>query len=105
MSKDFGIFGHTVQLARPMATSLPQKNNSRGLGVVEVREDCPLVHGDASCRKEAAVFGLSDKGAYDRDAGRVGGDGVVDGIVGEEGRRVVAHAMGRASDGPSSGTG
>jgi hypothetical protein len=102
MSKDFDIFGHTVRLARPMATSLPQKIT---VGVAEVREDCPLVHGDASCRKEAAVFGLSDKGAYDRDAGRVSGNGVVDGIVGEEGRRVVAHVMGRASDGPSSGTG
>ena len=30
---------------------------------------------------------------------------MVDGVVGEEGRRVVAHVMGRASDGPSSGTG
>ncbi len=38
-------------------------------------------------------------------AGRVGGDGVVDGVVGKEGRRVVDHVMGRASDGPSSGTG
>ncbi len=105
MSKDFDIFGHTVRLARPMATSLSQKITVGGLGVPEVREDRPLVHGDASCRKEAAVFGLSDKGAYDRDAGRVGGDGVVDWIVGEEGRRVVAHVMGRASDGPNSGTG
>jgi hypothetical protein len=113
----FDIFGHTVRLARPMATSLSQKisgwgwprfvriGGGRGLGVAEVREDCPLVHGDASCREEAAVFGLRDKGAYDRDAGRVGGDGVVDGIVGEEGRCVVAHVMGRASDGPSSRTG
>ncbi len=73
--------------------------------MAEVCEDCPLVHGDVICRKEAAVFGLSDKGAYDRDAGRVGGDGVVDRIAGEESRRVVAHVMGRASDGPSSGTG
>ncbi len=63
--------------------------------MAEVGEDCPLVHGDACCREEAAVFGLRDKRAYDRDAGRVGGDGVVDGVVGEEGRRVVAHARGR----------
>ena len=98
MSKDFDIFGHTVRLARPMATSLSQKNDGRGLGVAEVREDCPLVHGDACCREEAAVFGLCNKGAYDRYAGRVGGDGVVDGVVGEEGRCVVAHVMGRASD-------
>ncbi len=73
--------------------------------MAEVGEDCPLVHGDACCCEEAAVFGLSDKRAYDRDASRVGGDGVVDGAVGEEGRRVVAHVVGRASDGPSSGTG
>ena len=73
--------------------------------MAEVRQDCPLVDGDACCREEAAVFGLRDEGAHDRDAGRVGGDWVVDGVVGEEGRRVVAHVMGRASDGPSSGTG
>ncbi len=58
--------------------------------MAEVGEDCPLVRGDACCREEAAVFGLRDKGADDRYAGRVGGDGVVDGVVGEEGRRVVA---------------
>ena len=73
--------------------------------MAEVRQDCPLVDGDACCREEAAVFGLRDEGAHDRDAGRVGGDWVVEGVVGEEGRRVVAHVMGRASDGPSSGTG
>jgi hypothetical protein len=73
--------------------------------VTEVREDCSLVHCDACCHEEAAVFGLRDEGAHDRDTGRVDGDGVVDGVVGEEGRRVVAHVMGRASDGPSSGTG
>jgi hypothetical protein len=67
--------------------------------VTEVREDGPLVHGDACCREEAVVFGLRYEGAHDRDAGRVGGDGVVGGVVGEEGRRVVAHVMGRASDG------
>ncbi len=39
------------------------KNHGRGLGVTEVREDCPLVHGDGRCREEAAVFGLRDKGA------------------------------------------
>ncbi len=105
MSKDFDICGHTVRLARPMATSLSQKMTVGGLGVAEVGEYCPLVHGDACCREEAAVFGLRDKGAYDRYAGRVGGDGVVDGVVGEEGRCVDAHVMGRASDGPSSGTG
>ncbi len=60
--------------------------------MAEVGEDCPLVHGDACCREEAAVFGLRDERANDKDARRVGGDGVVD-------------VMGRASDGPSSGTG
>ncbi len=88
-----------------MATSLSQKNNGRGLGVTEVREDGPHIHGDACCRKKAAVFGLRDEGAHDRDAGRVGEDGVVDGVGGEKGCRVVAHVMGRASDGPSSWTG
>ncbi len=73
--------------------------------MAKVREDCSLVDGDACCREEAAVFGLRDEGAHDRDAGRVGGDGVVDGVVGEEVRRVVAHVVGRASDRPSSGTG
>ncbi len=73
--------------------------------MAEVGEDCSLVHGDARCHEEAAVFGLRDKGAYARYAGRVCGDGVVDEVVGEEGRCVVAHVMGRASDGPSSGTG
>ena len=81
MSKDFDIFVHTVRLARPMATSLSQKMTVAGWG------------------------DLGWPGWPDRDAGRVGGDGVVDGVVGEECRRVVAHVMGRASDGPSSGTG
>ncbi len=86
MSKDFDIFVHTVRLARPMATSLSQKMTVAGWG------------------------DLGWPGWPDRDAGRVGGDGVVDGVVREEGRRVVAHVVvahvvGRASDGPSSGTG
>ena len=71
----------------------------------EVGEDIPLVDGDACGREEAAVLGLRDERADDRDAGRVGGDGVVDGSVREEGHRWTAHVMGRASDGPSSGTG
>ena len=73
--------------------------------MAEVGEDCPLVHGDACCREEAAVFGLRDERARDRDAGRVGGDGVVDGVVREEGHRWAAHVMGGASDGPSSARG
>ncbi len=55
--------------------------------MAEVREDCPLVDGDACCREEAAVFGLRNEGAHDRNAGRVGGDGVVDG---SSARKVVA---------------
>jgi hypothetical protein len=103
MSKVFDIFGHTVRLARPIATSL--KNYGCGLGVAEVSEDVSLVDGDRGSHEEAAVFGLRDEGANDRDAGRVGGDGVVDGVVREEGHRWTAHVMGGASDGPSSWTG
>jgi hypothetical protein len=80
MSKDFDIFGHTVRLARLIATSLSQKNNGCGLGVAEVREDVPLVDDDACCREEAVVFSLRDERAHDENAGRVGGDGVVDGV-------------------------
>ena len=70
----------------------------------EVGENISFVDGDASGREEAAVLDLRDEGSNDRDAGRVGGDGVVDGSVPEEGHRWTAHVMGRASDGPSSGT-
>ncbi len=56
-------------------------------------------------REEAAVFGLRDEGANDRDAGRVDGDGLVDGVVREKGHRWTSHVMGGASDGPSSRVG
>ena len=56
----------------------------------EVGEDISLVDGDASGREEAAVFGLRDERADDRDAGRVGGDGVVDGLMGPSARKVIA---------------
>ncbi len=74
MSKDFDIFGHTVRLARPIATSLSQKKYGCELGVAEVGEDVALVDGDAGSHEEATLFGLRDEGANDRDAGRVGGD-------------------------------
>ncbi len=73
--------------------------------MAEVCKDVAFVDGDACCREEAAVFGLRDERANDRDAGRVGGDGVVDRAVREEGHRLAAHVVGGASDGPSSGTG
>jgi hypothetical protein len=73
--------------------------------VAEAREDCPLVDCDACSREEVAVFGLSDERAYDRDAGGVGGDGLVDGVGGEEVHRVVAHVVVEASGRRCSGTG
>ncbi len=73
--------------------------------MAEVGEDVALVDGDAGSREEAAVFGLRDEGANDRDAGRVGGNGVIDGVVREEGHRWTAHVMGEASDGTSSRAG
>ena len=73
--------------------------------MTEVGEYVSFVDGDSGGRKEAAVLGLGDERAYDRYSGRVGGDGVVDGPVREEGHRWTAHVVGRASDGPSSGTG
>jgi hypothetical protein len=77
--------------------------------MAEVCKDIPLVDGDASSGpsswEEATVFGLRDERAHDRDAGRVSGDGVVDGVVREEGHRWTAHIMGGASDGPSSWAG
>jgi hypothetical protein len=66
-------------LARPIATSLSQKNDGCGLGLVEVRKDISLVDGDATSREEAAVFGLRDERTHDKYASRVGGDGVIDG--------------------------
>ncbi len=72
--------------------------------MAEVGEDISLVDGNPGSREEAAVFGLRDERTHDRYVGRVGGDGVVDGIVREEGHRSTAHVMGGASDGPSSGT-
>ena len=73
--------------------------------MTEVGEYVAFVDGDSGGRKKATVLGLGDERTYYRDAGRVGGDWVVEGVVGEEGRRVVAHVMGRASDGPSSRAG
>ncbi len=70
--------------------------------MAEVVEDIPLVDSDSGSREEATVLGLRDERTNDRDAGRVSGDGVVDGAVREEGHRWTAHLMGRASDGPSS---
>ncbi len=52
-----------------------------------------------------SALATNDERAYDRNAGRVGGDGVVDGLFGEEGHRWAAHVVGGPSDGPSSGTG
>ena len=71
----------------------------------EVGEDIPLVDGDACGREDAAVFGFRDERTHDGNASRVGRDGVVDGVVREEGHRWAAHVVGGASDGPSSGTG
>ncbi len=48
--------------------------------MAEVGKDISLVDGDAGSREEATVFGLRDEGTHDRYAGRVGGDGVVDGL-------------------------
>ncbi len=73
--------------------------------MAEVGEDIPLVNSDSDSREETAVLGLRDERTNDRDAGRVGGDGVVDGVVREEGHRWTAHVMGGASDGPSSRAG
>ena len=73
--------------------------------MTEVGEYVPFVDGDSGGRKEAAVLGLGDERSYDRYSGRVGGDGVVDGTVREEGHRGASHVMGGASDGPSSWTG
>jgi hypothetical protein len=73
--------------------------------VAEVGEDIPLVDSDSDSREEAAVLGLRDERTNDRDAGRVGGDGVVDGAVREEAHRWTAHVMGGASDGLSSRAG
>ncbi len=73
--------------------------------MAEVSEDVAFVDGDACGREETAVFGLRDERTHDRDAGRVGGDGVVDRVVREEGHRLAAHVMGGASDGPRSRTG
>jgi hypothetical protein len=56
--------------------------------VTEVGEYVAFVDGDSGGRKEAAVLGLGDERTYDRDSGRVGGDGVVDGPVREEGQWV-----------------
>jgi hypothetical protein len=69
------------------------------LGVAEVSK------GDACSREETAVFGLHDERTQDGNASRVGGDGVVDGVVHEEGHRWASHVVGGASDGSSSGTG
>ena len=73
--------------------------------MTEVGEYVTFVDGDSGGRKKATVLGLGDERTYHRDPGRVGGDGVVDGPVREEGHRWTAHVVGRASDGPSSGTG
>ena len=47
--------------------------------MAEVGEYVSFVDGDSGGRKKAAVLGLGDERTYDWDAGRVGGDGVVDG--------------------------
>ena len=55
--------------------------------MTEVGEYVPFVDGDSGGRKKATVLGLGDERTYHRDPGRVGGDGVVDGPVREEGHR------------------
>jgi hypothetical protein len=47
---------------------------------------------------------LRDERTNDRDASRVSGDGVVDGVVREEGHCWTTHVMGGACDGACSGT-
>jgi hypothetical protein len=97
MSKDFDIFEHTVRLARPIWTSLSHKIT---VGRWGWPRSARIARSSTAMRAaaEAEYCTLRDEGANDRDASRVGGDGVVDGVSGEEGRRVVAHVMGRASD-------
>jgi hypothetical protein len=57
------------------------------LGVTEVGEYVTFVDGDSGGRKKATVLCLGDERTYHRDPGGVGGDGVVDGAVREEGHR------------------
>ncbi len=59
----------------------------------------------AAAKRPPYSASLRDERAKDRDAGRVGGDGVVDRAVRKEVHRWAAHVLGGASDGPSSGTG
>ena len=69
-----------------MSSDLDQTNSDfvvtvdgrRGLRVAEVLQDFALVGGDAGGGEGTAVFCLCDEGADYRDAGGVGGDGVVE---------------------------
>jgi hypothetical protein len=63
------------------------------LGVPEIGQDLSLVEGDAGGGKDAGNFGFDGKGYNHRDAGGVGGDGVVDGGLGVDGEKIVELPM------------
>jgi hypothetical protein len=78
MSTVFDILGATVRLAMPIAHSEVAKNCRRWLGMTHVDENGALVGGDAGGGEEAGIFGFEGRRAHNRDAGGVGGDGMVE---------------------------
>ena len=77
------------------------EDRGRGLGVAHVGQNLPLVGCNAGGGEGAGVLCLRHEGADDRDAGAVGGDGVVGwGIIGDVPEEVMC-----AGDASGSGSG
>ncbi len=57
------------------------KQRGGGLGVAHVGQDCAFLCRDAGGGVQASVLRLRDKGTYNRDAGGVAGDGLVDPVI------------------------
>ncbi len=72
------------------------KQRGGGLGVAHVSQDFVFLCRDAGSGVQASILRLRNKGTYNRDAGGVAGDGVVDPVI-VIGEHEVAQATGDAA--------
>ncbi len=72
------------------------KQRGRGLGMAHVGQDFAFLCRDAGSGVKASVLRLRDKGTYNRDAGGVAGDEVIDPVI-VVGETEVAQATGDAA--------
>ena len=72
-----GHFRRDCAIGNANRTLIVAKNCRRRLGMTHVDEDGSFVGGDAGSGEEAGIFGFESRRANNRDAGGVGGDGMV----------------------------